>query len=499
MVLDDLVSTAANVAATSSRNEKIDLLAQALRQTSPGEIEAAVGFLVGWPRQGRIGVGGATAYGLDVAPAPEPTLTVRDVDDAIERVRAITGTGSVQARAEILTDLLARATSDEQVFIRRIFTGEMRHGALEGVVAAAVAKAAGVPATVVRRATMLSGDLCATARIALTEGRDGLERIGLTVLRPVLPMLASTAETVQDALTFDGPASVEWKLDGIRIQAHRDGDEVRVFSRNGNDLTDRLPGVVTVVHGLPVRAVVLDGEAIGLDESERPYAFQDTMSGTGRRTEAFGAVPFFFDVLHLDGEDLLDLPLVERLDALERVAGHRRIRSTVTEDAAEAQRFLDSALAAGHEGIMVKDLSSPYQAGRRGKAWRKVKPAKTFDLVVLAAEWGHGRRRGWLSNLHLGALDDNGTPVMVGKTFKGMTDALLAWQTEKLQSIKEREEGITVWVRPDLVVEIELEGVQTSTRYPGGIALRFARLLRYRDDKTAADADTLESLRALQP
>lgn len=494
----DLVRAAAEVAATSSRNAKIDRLAGVLRAAAPDEIEAAVGFLIGWPRQGRIGVGWATAYGLDVRPAAQASLTVLDADDAIDRIHRITGPGSQQERGTILAALLSRATAGEQDFIRRVFTGELRHGALEGVVSSAVARAAGVPATVLRRAMMLSGDLGTTARIALTEGRVGLERIGLTLLRPVLPMLASTADTVEEALAFSGPASVEWKLDGIRIQAHRDADAVRVFSRNGNDLTDRVPDVVGVVQSLLVRSVVLDGEAIGLDESRRPYAFQETMSGTGRRTDAFAAVPFFFDVLHLNGKDLLDHPLTERAEVLARITGDRRVPSTVTDDPAVAAAFLAGALEAGHEGVMIKDISSTYQAGRRGKSWRKVKPVKTFDLVVLAAEWGHGRRHGWLSNLHLGALDAAGNPVMVGKTFKGMTDALLAWQTDKLQSIKVRDEGITVWVRPQLVVEIELEGVQTSTRYPGGIALRFARLLRYRPDKSAADADTLASLRALR-
>lgn len=498
MLLAGLVAATADVAATASRNAKIARLADAVRAAAPDEIEAAVGFLVGWPRQGRIGIGAATAYGLNVPPAAEASLTVRDLDDGIERIRAVGGAGSARARGDILSGLLARATAAEQDFIRRVFTGELRSGALEGVVAAAVADAADVPAALVRRAAMLSGDLCAAARVAMTQGRDGLEGIGLFLLRPVLPMLASTAETVEEALAFGGLASVEWKLDGIRIQAHRDGDAIRVFSRNGNDLTERLPGVVTALRALPVRSVVLDGEAIGMDDSQRPYAFQQTMSGTGRKKDEFGAVPFFFDVLHADGEDLLDRPLSERIAVLERIAASRRIPATATDDPAAASAFLTAALDAGHEGIMVKDLSSAYLAGRRGKSWRKVKPAKTFDLVVLAAEWGHGRRRGRLSNLHLGALDDAGAPVMVGKTFKGMTDALLAWQTERLLSIKEHEEGITVRVRPELVVEIELEGVQTSTRYPGGIALRFARLLRYREDKTAADADTLESLRALR-
>ena len=366
----------------------------------------------------------------------------------------------------------------------------------------AVARAAGVPVAVVRRAAMLGGDLGEIAAVALTDGRPGLEAIGLTVGRAVQPMLASTADGIGTALG-DEPASVEWKLDGARIQVHRAGDDVRVFTRNLNEVTERLPEVVAIVRSLPVDRLVLDGEVLSLGgDGERPRAFQDTMRRFGRddaSTSAFGLQPFFFDVLHAGGHDLVDAPLTDRLAVLDEAAPGLRIPGIVTTDAAEAAAFLDEALAAGHEGVMVKDAASPYQAGRRGKQWRKVKPVHTLDLVVLAAEWGHGRRRGWLSNLHLGARGDDGGFVMVGKTFKGLTDAVLAWQTDELLARELGREGIVVHVRPELVVEIGLDGVQRSTRYPGGVALRFARVRRYRPDKAAADADRIEAVQALLP
>jgi DNA ligase-1 len=376
----------------------------------------------------------------------------------------------------------------------------LRQGALEGVMAEAVAKAAEVPAAAVRRACMLAGDLGHTAAIALAEGRAGLEAVGLEVLRPVQPMLASTAPDVADAVSGLGLSSVEWKLDGIRLQVHKEGDTVRIFTRNLNDITDRMPEVVSIIQSLPVEQVVLDGEALTLADDARPQPFQDTMSRVGRRTgEPIATVaPHFFDCLHLDGDDLLDRPLLDRLAALERIAGPWRIPGEVTDDPAAAEEVLRAALAAGHEGVVVKGAQSPYEAGRRGKSWRKVKVARTFDLVVLGAEWGHGRRKGWLSNLHLGARDPRtGEFVMVGKTFKGLTDATLAWQTERFLELETRREGITVFVRPELVAEIALDGVQTSTRYPGGVALRFARLKTYRSDKNPAEADTIESIRVL--
>jgi DNA ligase-1 len=501
-LLADVVAIADRVAATRARNAKRDALAELLGALAPDETEAVVGFLVGAPRQGRLGVGWATIAAVDVAPAAVPTLTVGDLDGTLTRLAGVHGAGSAAARHDLLADLLGRATRPEHDFVRRLLVGELRQGANEGVVTEAVARAAGVPAAAVRRAVMLGGDLGRTARVALTGGRAGLDRIGLQVGRAVQPMLASTADGI-DAALGDQPASVEWKLDGARIQVHRSGDDVRVFTRNLNDVTDRLPEVVARVRALSTQAVVLDGEVLGLGlDGERPRAFQDTMSRFGRNdatASPVGLAPFFFDVLHADGTDLIDAPLVDRLRVLDEVAGPLRIPGIVTADPAEASAFLDQALAAGHEGVMVKDVASAYQAGRRGKQWRKVKPVHTLDLVILAAEWGHGRRQGWLSNLHLGARGADGGFVMVGKTFKGLTDALLAWQTTELTAREIGREGIVVHVRPELVVEIGLDGVQRSTRYPGGVTLRFARVRRYRPDKVAADADPIDAVRALLP
>jgi DNA ligase-1 len=399
----------------------------------------------------------------------------------------------------VLADLLGRATEPEAAFVQRLLTGELRQGALAGLMVDAVAKAAGVPVEAARRAFMLSGDLTRTAAIALAEGEEGLRAVGLELFRPVLPMLASTAATAADAVTGFERASVEWKLDGIRIQIHRRGDEVAVFTRNGNDITHALPGIVAAARELPVRQAVLDGEALWMSE-DGPAAFQDTVSRIDAEAAPEGIVTFLFDLLHLDGEDLLDAPLEERATRLDAVAAQHVIPRVLTSDPAEGERMLAEALAAGHEGVVVKDASSPYVAGRRGKAWRKVKPVRTYDLVVLGAEWGHGRRRGWLSNLHLGARDPAaGGFAMVGKCFKGLTDELLAWQTEALLARETERRGIAVLVRPELVVEVALDGVQSSTRYPGGVALRFARVKRYRPDKGADEADTIDDLRALLP
>ncbi len=437
-----LVSVADEVAATSARTAKRSAIAGLLRDLQPDEVEPAVGFLVGEPGQGRIGVGWAT-----VAAVPEATagdgdpLEILDVDAAITRLAATSGPGSVAARSDTLVAMFGRATPAEAAFLRRLLVGELRQGALEGVMADAIAEAAAVPATVVRRAMMLSGDIRRTGRVALTEGRAGLEAIGLTMFQPVQPMLASTAEAVDDALSDGLASSVEWKLDGARIQVHRQGDLVRVYTRNLNEVTDRLPEVVDVVRSLPADQLVLDGEVLGLDGA-RPEAFQETMSRFGRddpSTHGLRLRPFFFDVLHVDGTDLLDEPLLDRLGALDAVTGVHAMPRLVTADPADAAAFVEATLAAGHEGVMVKDLASSYSAGRRGKAWRKMKPVHTFDLVVLAAEWGHGRRRGWLSNLHLGAREpSDGSFVMVGKTFKGLTDELLTWQTA---AFLEREIG----------------------------------------------------------
>jgi DNA ligase-1 len=495
-----IVATSNAVAATTKRTEKIAAIAELLRSLDVDEVEHAVAMLTGAPRQGRIGVGWRTLWDLHIDGATEPTLSILDIDRAVEELAACGGAGSNAERTRILTDLFTRATPGEQSFVRRMLTGELRQGALEGVMTDAIAKAAGVPAAPVRRAAMLGGDLARTACVALAEGEDGLERITLEVGRPVLPMLAASSPDVAAAIAEVGHASVEWKLDGARIQVHRRGDDVRLYTRNLNDVTARLPTIVDAVRALPADAFVLDGEAMGFDEDERPGVFQDTMSSFGRQDGVAGAVlgARFFDILHLDGRDLLDEPLTERIAALDALAGALAIPRLVTDDAEAAAAFADDALARGHEGVMVKAVSSRYEAGRRGSSWRKVKPVRTLDLVVIGVEWGSGRRRGWLSNLHLGARDpEGGPPVMVGKTFKGLTDALLTWQTEQLGARTISDDGHVVVVRPELVVEIALDGVQRSTRYAGGVALRFARVKRYREDKTPAEADTIDDVRAL--
>jgi DNA ligase-1 len=499
-LLADVVATSAALAATSSRRAKTDALVELLRALEPDEIVVAVASLTGAPRQGRIGVAWARASQL-AGTATTPSLAVGDLDDALSRLEACVGPGSEARRAEIIRELGEHLTPDEAAFVRALLTGELRQGALAGLMTDAVAAAAEVPATVVRRAAMLSGDLPETARLALTGGRDALDQVHLSVGVGVQPMLASTATDVADALSTTGPSSVEWKLDGVRIQAHRAGETVHLYTRNLNDVTDRMPSVVDQLRALPVEAVVLDGEVLGITEEGLPEAFQDSASTFGRRTGPGPVVldASWFDILHLNGRDLIDETLETRLVAMDSIDGLRRIPSVRTDDVAVAQELLDDALATGHEGAMVKSLASTYAAGRRGKAWRKVKPVHTLDLVVIGVEWGSGRRRGLLSNLHLGALGPDGVPVMVGKTFKGLTDELLAWQTERFLELETGRDGHIVWVRPEQVVEIALDGAQASTRYPGGVAMRFARVRRYRPDKTAAEADTLESVRALLP
>jgi DNA ligase-1 len=476
-LLADVVRASRDVAATSARSAKVATLAELLAALDPGEVAAVAGLLSGVPRQGRIGVGYASVFGVERATGGREQLTVDDLDRALTEIQATTGSGSAGSRRRLLDDLFARATEPEADFVRRLLTGELRQGALAGIMVDAVARAAGVPPDLSRRALMLSGDLPRTAEIALHSGEAGLRAVGFQLFRPVLPMLASTAATVADAVAGFELSSVEWKLDGIRIQVHRRGDQVAIYTRNLNEITETLPGIVAAVRALPFTTAVLDGEALA---------------------EPQGITAFLFDALHLDGVDLLDTPLRERRARLEAGAPDLTIPGVVTADAEEAQRVLDEALRAGHEGVVVKDAASLYAAGRRGKAWRKVKPVRTYDLVVLGAEWGHGRRRGRLSNLHLGARDPRtGAFVMVGKTFKGMTDDLLAWQTEQLLERKVEQRGIAVLVRPELVVEIALDGVHASTRYPGGVALRFARVKRYRPDKSPAEADTIDDLRAL--
>jgi DNA ligase-1 len=481
---------------------KVRALAELLSRAPRDEVAVVVAFLVGAPRQGRVGVGwSAVSQTRDLSPAPEPSLTVRDVDGALNFLKQTTGPGSASSRQRVMQGLFGRATDQEADFLRRLLLGDLRQGALEGVMADAIAAAAGVPSATVRRAAMLAGDISSVAATALEQGETGLAGIGLQVLQPVLPMLAATATTVAEAMEANGRSAVEWKLDGARIQAHRLGASVRLFTRSLKDITDRLPAIADVVRDLPATDVILDGEVFGAGfDEQRVDAFQDTMSRFSRHTPERDAKlqVRFFDVLHVDGKDLIDLPLEERLGILEHLVGPYRVPGIVTADASKAESFAADALARGHEGVMVKSSVSPYEAGRRGSSWRKVKPVHTFDLVVLAAEWGHGRRREWLSNLHLGARDPaTGGFVMVGKTFKGLTDALLTWQTEHLLELETDHAGITVHVRPELVVEIAVDGVQRSPRYSGGVALRFARVKRYRADKTAAEADTIGAVRSM--
>ena len=471
MLFADLVATSTAVTSTSSRSAKVAALADLLARLVADEVAIAVCDLTGSPRQGKIGVGWRGAFGVDVVHAAEPTLSILEVDAVFDTLASTSGTGSGAVRTQLLHDLFSRATEEEAEFVRRLLVGELRQGALAGVMTDAVARAAGVSLASVRRAAMFAGDLSTAAAAALSGGADALAAFDLQPLQPVLPMLAASSPSAAEAVALFDESSVEWKLDGIRVQAHRANHDVRLFTRNLNDVTDQLPGIAGIVRSLPCTSVILDGEAVGGDVR-------------------------FFDCLHLDGTHLVDSPLHERVDALTRVVGQWRIPSVVTSDPEAAERFLEESLASGHEGVMVKDASSIYEAGRRGASWRKVKPVRTFDLVVLAVEWGSGRRTGWLSNIHLGALGADGDFLMVGKTFKGMTDEMLRWQTETFQALKTHEEGHVVFVRPEIVVEIALDGVQASTRYPGGIGLRFARVKRYRPDKSATDIDTIESLRA---
>jgi DNA ligase 1 len=491
----------------SSRLAKIDRLAELLRGLRPEEVPVAVAYLAGTLPQGTVGIGWASLRSVPPAAEGSPDLELLEVNGLLDRIRLATGPGSQAARRGLIAELFARATAPERDFLRGLLTGDLRQGALAGVMVEAVARAAGVPAPEVRRAAMLAGDLGRVAAAAIAEGRAGLAAFRLTVLQPVQPMLAQTATDVAGALALLAPAVavVEWKLDGARLQVHRQGQDVRAFTRNLADVTHRVPEVVEAVLGLPVEAAVLDGEAIALRAGARPHPFQVTMGRFGSRLAVArlrGEVPlsaFFFDLLHLDGDDLIDRPLRDRTAALAAVSpDDLRVPSAITEDPEEAERVLAEALGRGHEGVMVKSADAPYEAGRRGATWLKVKRAHTLDLVVLAAEWGHGRRQGWLSNLHLGARDPAGGGfVMLGKTFKGMTDEMLGWQTERLLELETSRDDFTVHVRPEVVVEVAFDGVQASPRYPAGVALRFARVKGYRHDKGPADADTIETVRAI--
>jgi DNA ligase 1 len=492
------------IADTSSRLSKIEALAALLRQATPAEAAIVVPWLSGELRQRRTGIGWALLRDAPV-PASTPSLTVAEADEVFATAATLAGPGSARERRRAVQDLLARATADEQSFLRGLISGELRQGALVGVMTDAVARAAGVPVTLIRRAAMLSGSIAPVAVSALADGVAGLASYGLEVGRPVQPMLASTASSVAEAMAKLGEAAVEWKLDGIRVQVHRDGPDIAVFSRSLDDITGRVPEIVSAVGNLSAQRLVLDGEAIALRGDGRPRPFQETgaRAATVAEGERLSLSLFAFDVLHVDGEDLLDLPGGDRHAALVAATpAELQIPRMETADADQAAAFFADAVARGHEGVVVKSLTAPYEAGRRGAGWLKVKPVHTLDLVVLAIEWGHGRRRGFLSNLHLGARDpavpigQPGDFVMLGKTFKGMTDEMLKWQTARFLELETSHNEWQVFVRPEQVVEIAFDGVQRSTRYPGGVALRFARVLRYRDDKRPDEADTIDTVRS---
>jgi DNA ligase-1 len=502
MLLAEVVATSTAVGATRSRKAKAAALAETLARAGD-EAETVTSYLAGSLRQRRTGLGWRSMQSLP-PPADASSLTVAEVHEAFEHIAGLSGAGSQNARAAAAAELFGRATADEQRWLRGLVTGEVRQGALDSLVQEGLAAAGGVPLIAVRRAAMMAGSTVAVASAALTGGEEALAAFGLEVGRPVLPMLASSATSVEAAMAKAGGGSVavDTKLDGIRIQVHRWDDEVVVATRSLEVITDRLPEVVAVARALPATRFVLDGEVLALSDDGRPRPFQETASRTAM-TDGVHLTPYFFDLLHLDGTDYVDAPGSERLAALDAlVPEEHRIARLVTDDVAAAETFVAEVLALGHEGVVVKNLAATYDAGRRGSSWVKVKPVHTLDLVVLAVEWGSGRRRGWLSNIHLGARDVSSETgfVMLGKTFKGMTDEMLTWQTERFTSLATGPtdgSSYVVPVRPEQVVEIAFDGLQRSTRYPGGLALRFARVVRYRDDKTAAEADTIETVREI--
>jgi len=506
MQLCDIVTASRTVREASARSDKIRRLAACLKRVEPDQIETAVALLSGEPRQGRVGLGPATLRAaMPLEAARDPKLTLTEVDAAFDLVARTSGPGSAGERVRLMSQLFARATGEEQDFLLRSVLGELRQGAVEGLMIEAVARAADLPIGEIRRALMLSGELRSVATAALTEGRQGLARISVRLFQPLKPMLAQTVDDVREALKQLGRAAFDYKLDGARIQAHKEGSDVRIFTRYLNDVTTAVPEIVETVRGLAVRSLILDGEAVACHPDGRPRPFQVTMRRFGRKLdverlrESIPLYPFFFDCLFIEGDAILDRPGVERVEALAgAVPENRVVRRCVTEDADEAGQFLQAALAAGHEGVMAKALDAPYEAGARGGSWLKIKPALTLDLVVLAAEWGHGRRAGWLSNLHLGARNPStGAFVMLGKTFKGMTDEILTWQTSELRKLAITSDAHTIYVEPELVVEIAFNDIQESPHYPGGLALRFARVKRYRPDKKAEDADTIDTVRSI--
>lgn len=508
MLLTRLARVSQEVAATSARSRKIALLAELFRDAEASDVPIVIPYLAGRLPQGRLGVGWKV-LSRPVAPAAEPTLTVREVDALLSVLGKVSGAGSQAERTRLVGELMGAATEDEQRFLLGLISGEVRQGALDAVALEGLARATEAPPADVRRAVMLAGSLQTVAEALLADGPDALDRFRLTVGRPVLPMLAHSASSVAEAVEKLGPCAVEEKLDGIRVQVHRDGSAVRLYTRTLDDITDRLPELASAALELRGDHFILDGEVIAFGAAGRPRSFQETAGRVGSRVdvttaaEAVPVSPVFFDALRVDDRDLLDLPFAERHAELARLVPEpMRVRRTLVsgpEDVHAAGEFLAETLKRGHEGVVVKSLDAPYSAGRRGASWLKVKPVHTLDLVVLAAEWGHGRRTGKLSNLHLGARTADGSFAMLGKTFKGMTDAMLTWQTGRLQELAVDTEGHVVTVRPELVVEIAYDGLQKSTRYPAGVTLRFARVVRYREDKRPQDADTVETLLAAHP
>jgi DNA ligase-1 len=504
MLLGTLVETSRRVSDTTKRLEKIDLLSRLIRQLSPEEIEIVVLFLSGQTRQGRIGIGYAALRDARNSPAAAPSMEIVEVDRILQSILEANGSGSQRRRMELLQTIFSRATEAEQQFLTALLTGELRQGALEGIMVEAVAKASGLAPERVRRAAMMAGDIAQVARAALEQGEAGLARYDVQLFRPIQPMLAQSADDAPEALALIGEAALEYKMDGARVQVHKSGDDVRVYSRSLNDVTQAVPEIVEVTRALPAKDLILDGEVISLLPGGRPQPFQITMRRFGRKLDVermrqeLPMTPFWFDLLYLDGSALLDEPQARRFAALSSLSGEHLIPHIVTADAAAANQFLEQALERGHEGIMAKAIDAKYAAGARGQSWVKVKRARTLDLVILAAEWGSGRRKGWLSNLHLGARDtQKGGFAMLGKTFKGLTDEMLEWQTQELLRLEIGRDSYTVHVKPELVAEIAFNEIQVSPRYVSGLALRFARVKRYRTDKTAAEAETFETVQRL--
>jgi ATP-dependent DNA ligase I len=505
MLLAHVVETSRRVGDTTKRLEKVNLLAGLLRELHAEEIEIGVAFLSGSTRQGRIGIGYATLRDATGSAADQPTLKILEVDRALEALAAVQGAGSEQRRRDLLQRTLGRATREEQQFLTRLLLGELRQGALEGLMLDALAKASGLKPERIRRAAMMAGSATQIARTVIEEGESGLAKFEIQLFRPVQPMLAQTAEDVNEALQGLGEAALEYKFDGARVQAHKSGDEVIVFSRSSNDVSAAVPEVVRAVQALPARDLILDGEVLSLDERGRPHPFQITMRRFGRKLDVERmareqpVVPFWFDLMYLNGMPLIDEPQARRFAALSELVPHDMVvPHLVTGELERGEEFLHQALQRGHEGVMAKSTSAGYAAGARGQSWQKIKRARTLDLVVLAAEWGNGRRQGWLSNLHLGARDtEKGGFAMLGKTFKGLTDEMLAWQTQELLKLEIARDGNTVYVEPKLVVEIAFNEIQVSPRYVSGLALRFARVKRYRSDKSAAEADSFETVQKL--